>query len=169
MKNKLWIVFASIALLAVAMATMSNFTNAGTEYDKLMSSESAGLAGSTANYYLYPTSATGYTSGTVTNAENDTLTLGSNLVSRWSYNWHINSTQASGTENIIAILQETNNASASYSTPTDWIEVDRDTLTANEDLRMTGDVVYGIKQRLILDGSGTQSTTYTVKFAAKKF
>lgn len=127
------------------------------------------LAGSSANYYLYPTSTTGYESVTITDAGNDTTTLGANLLSRWSYCWHINSTQSSGTESVIAILQETNNASASQATPTDWIEVDRDTLTANEDLRMTGDIVYGAKQRLILDGSGTQSTAITLKFIGKKF
>jgi len=120
-------------------------------------------------YYIYPTSATGYTSDTITNAENDTLNLGANLISRWSYCWHINTTQLSGTESIIAIVQETNNASSSQTTPTDWLEVDRDTLTANEDLRITGEIVYGVKQRLILDGSGTQSSKYSVKFAGKKF
>lgn len=124
---------------------------------------------STLPYYIYPAGATSYVSDTITDAENDTLYLGANLISRWSYNWHINTTQLSGTENIIAIVQETNNASASQSTPTDWIEVARDTFTANEDGRITGETVYGIKQRLILDGSGTQSTTYSVKFAGKKY
>lgn len=121
-------------------------------------------------YYIYPAGATAYTSDTITNAENDTLYLGANLVSRWSYNWHINTTELSGTQDVIAIVQETNNASASQSTPTDWIEVARDTIdTASEDIRITGETVYGIKQRLILDGTGTQSTTYDVKFAAKKY
>lgn len=135
----------------------------------LMSNSSSSSVTSSSNYYLYPTSTTGYTSVTITNAANDTTLLGANLLSRWSYCWHINSTQTSGTESVIAILQETNNASSSQSTPTDWIEVDRDTLTANEDLRMTGDIVYGVKQRLILDGSGTQSTAITLKFVGKKF
>lgn len=124
---------------------------------------------STLPYYIYPSGATAFVSDTITDAENDTINLGANLVSRWSYNWHINTTQLSGTENIIAIVQETNNASASYATPTDFVEVARDTFTANEDGRITGETVYGIKQRLILDGRGTQSTTYSVKFVGKKY
>jgi hypothetical protein len=162
MKSKfIYSALIAFVILAVAAPILMSSTDNETLTERLV--------GSAANYYLYPSSATGFTSDTITNAENDTLNLGSNLVSRWSYNWHINSTQLSGTESIIAIVQETNNASSSQTTPTDWIEVARDTLTANEDLRITGEVVYGIKQRLILDGSGTQSSTYSVKFAGKKW
>lgn len=153
--------FAALAFI-LTPALMSN------QKAEVPTDVSSYVVGSTANYYLYPTSATGYESVTITNAANDTTLLGSNLLSKWSYCWHINSTQSSGTENVIAILQETNNASSSQSTPTDWIEVDRDTLTANEDLRMTGEV-WGAKQRLILDGTGTQSTAITLKLIAKKY
>lgn len=162
MKSKV-LYSALIAFVLVAIAAPIFMASTANESAKET------IASSTANYYLYPVSATGYTSDTITNAENDTLTLGANLLSRWSYCWHINTTQLSGTESIIAIVQETNNASSSQSTPTDWLEVDRDTLTANEDLRITGEVVYGAKQRLILDGSGTQSSTYSVKFVGKKW
>ena len=161
MKSKL-IYSALIAFVFVAVAAPIFMASTANESVREM-------VGSAANYYLYPSSATGFTTDTITDAENDTLYLGSNLVSRWSYNWHINTTQLSGTESIIAIVQETNNASSGQTTPTDWLEVDRDTLTANEDLRITGDVVYGIKQRLILDGSGTQSSRYLVKFVGKKW
>ncbi len=154
---------AIIAAIAIAFAAPLFMASTANESVK------ENIVSSTANKNMYPTSATGYESVTITNAANDTTTLGANLLSRWSYCWHINSTQSSGTENVIAILQETNNASSSQATPTDWIEVDRDTLTANEDLRMTGDIVYGAKQRLILDGSGTQSTAITLKFICKKF
>lgn len=162
MKSKfIYSALIAFVLLAVAAPIFMSSTDNETLTERLV--------GSAANYYMYPSTATGFTTDTITDAENDTLYLGSNLISRWSYNWHINTTQLSGTESIIAIVQETNNASSSQSTPTDWIEVDRDTLTANEDLRITGDIIYGIKQRLILDGSGTQSTRYLVKFVAKKF
>lgn len=156
------ILFGILIACAVALVAFN-------DSPKMSGMQSEFAAPSASTYYLYPTSATGYESVTITNSGNDTTTLGANLLSRWSYCWHINSTQSSGTENVIAIIQETNNASSSQTTPTDWIEVDRDTLTANEDLRMTGDIVYGVKQRLILDGSGTQSTAITTKFVGKKF
>lgn len=153
------IIFA--VLLVGAWMLMSNA-------EKPQKREEIELLASTTPYYIYPTGATAYISDTITDSENDTLYLGSNLISNWTYNWHINTTQLTGTQSIIAIVQETNNASASQTTPTDWLEVARDTFAANEDRRIVGATIYGIKQRLILDGSGTQSATYSVKFAAKK-
>lgn len=159
MKNSL-VIFLAFALFGI-WALMSN----AEKPNYFGENEEA----STLPYYIYPAGATAFVSDTITNGENDTINLGANLISRWSYNWHVNTTEISGTQNIIAIVQETNNASASYATPTDWIEVARDTFTTDEDARITGETVYGIKQRLILDGTGTQSTTYSVKFAAKKY
>lgn len=161
--------FIYSALLAFVLAAIAAPVFMSSTANESPAEATTALAGSASNYYLFPVSATGYESVTITNAANDTTYLGANLLSRWSYCWHINSTQSSGTQNVIAIVQETNNASSGQTTPTDWIEVARDTLTANEDIRITGDVVYGAKQRLILDGSGTQSTAITLKFVGKKW
>lgn len=95
---------------------------------------------------------------TITNAENDTITLTAKLYSQFQFNWTVITTQLSGTQSINAIVQE----SASDS-DTDWYPVDTVALSGSADLdRIVGTAVYGVRQRLIIDGSGTQSTRYRV-------
>ena len=110
---------------------------------------------------------------TLTNTANDTINIDELLTSQWTYNWQINCTNISGTTNIIAILQESNNNS-------NWYEVERDTAATTEILRLHGSelnadpdnnvlgYVKGLYQRLILDGGGTHSTSYTVDCVMKK-
>lgn len=106
-------------------------------------------------------------SGTITNAGNDTLTVPVNLISLWSYNWVVTATQTSGTTDIIAILQESNATSGAV-----WYEVERDTISGPGTVRLFGDgtnnYVYGLRQRLILDGSGTQVSPFATKLTLKK-
>jgi hypothetical protein len=106
---------------------------------------------------------------TITDATNDTLLIPTSLVSLWSYNHVITAVNVSGTTSIIAVLQE-NNA----RTGTVWYEVERDTLAAAGTKRLHGGAinalgyVKGVRQRLILDGAGTQVSTYSVTTTLKK-
>ena len=109
------------------------------------------------------------TADTITNAGNDTISITPYLISNWYYNLTLRANQASGTKNVILILQESNERSGDY-----WYEVERDTATGSGTTitRLYGsglsDRVQGVRQRIILDGSGTQSTLYTVKLTLKK-
>lgn len=113
-----------------------------------------------ANIYQYV-----FTSDTITNTEADTLLIPTTLISRWGYNWTISTTQLSGTQNLSCQLQESNTR-----TGTDWIAVGSPVTTSGStDLdRAVGEFVYGVRQRLIITGSGTQSTRYTVTTTFKK-
>lgn len=107
---------------------------------------------------------TATSSDTITNAENDTITLSSRLFSKWSYNWTLDVTNLSGTTNVIVKVEESN----SYSGD-DWYPVGTpDTATGTELLRTYGDAVYGRRQRVIIDGTGTQSSTYTATGTYKR-
>lgn len=111
---------------------------------------------------------------TITNTENDTLPVPSTLISLWSYNHTIDITSLSGTVSVIAILQENNERTGGT-----WYEVERDTAAAATTLRLHGKYnssqvanglgwVKGVRQRLILDGNGTQSTRYIHNCTFKK-
>lgn len=110
-----------------------------------------------------------FTADTITDAENDTLAISPALISNWFYNWTLRVTQATGTKNVIFILQESNERSGDS-----WYEVERDTATGSGEtiVRLYGSGlsgrVSGVRQRVILDGSGTQSSTYVVKATLKK-
>jgi hypothetical protein len=87
----------------------------------------------------------------------------------WSYNYVVTAANVSGTTNIIAILQESNARTGNV-----WYEVERDTLAAAGTKRLHGGTtkplgyVKGVRQRLILDGSGTQVSTYAATLTLKK-
>lgn len=102
-----------------------------------------------------------WTGDTITNAANDTLSLPVTLSSLWTYNYVLNATQASGTTSIIMIVQENNATTGSI-----WYESGRDTLAGAGTIRVnTTDIsthVLGSRQRVILDGSGTQVSPYSV-------
>lgn len=101
---------------------------------------------------------------TLTDTALDTITLTNNLVSNWSYCWQVDVTRVSGTGNPILIVQE-----SAGRTGDDWIEVGRDTITATGVYRITGDRVYGLRQRLIRDGEGTAVHDFeTIRFVGKK-
>jgi hypothetical protein len=101
---------------------------------------------------------------TITDGENDTITIPTRLVSKWTGLYHVAVTSLSGTLAVANTVQE----SASYGS-TDWAQVDTTFSTSASTLdRMEQEVIYGPRQRIVLDGSGTQSTRYTVHFFAKK-
>lgn len=113
-------------------------------------------------FFQFP-SGSAITSDTITNAENDTINL-PNVLTLWETAvLDVHTTQLSGTENLILIVQ----GSAKVS-PVAWHEVARDTFSANEDLKISFGPTDLYKYRYIIDGSGTQSTTYGVKALYKR-
>jgi len=104
-------------------------------------------------------------SDTITNAESDTILLPVILSSPWSYNWTIASTQLSGTQSLAVKVQE-----SSSKTSTDWLDLSGNITASGAAYtgRIVGALIYGYRQRLVITGSGTQSTVYTLRFVAKK-
>lgn len=114
------------------------------------------------------------TSGTdtLTNTESDTLTVDPLLISNWRYNYALTATQQSGTKSVIIILQEN-----SERTGGTWYEIERDTATGASTTvhRLHGASaadgigwVKGVRQRVILTGTGTHATTYRLRAILKK-
>lgn len=116
-----------------------------------MSKDIEGLA------YSYP-SQTGTTTGTITDDGVDTIVLPVKLLSSVSYCWSLTSVTNSGTAALALSLQESNQVSGDA----DWVQVGTATVDANETVRITGEIAYGIRQRLVITGSGTQDTDYTL-------
>jgi hypothetical protein len=126
-------------------------------------------AAAVASNYEYSPSA-----DTITNTENDTLTVPTALASLWSYQNVVDCTRLSGTLALIYILEENNSRTGGV-----WYEVERDTITnaATAQGRLHGNEgaanttlgwVNGMRQRVIIDGSGTQSVRYTHKATYKR-
>ena len=106
-----------------------------------------------------------FTTDTITNAEADTLLLPADFVSPWSYTYSIVVDSLSGTDTLSFVLQE----SASKSGNTDWVTVSTGAGSElTSPLRTTTALMYGRRARIIVRGSGTQSTTYAITFLAKK-
>lgn len=128
----------------------------------------AALAAST-SYYRYPTTTTGtgaFVGDTITNATNDTVDIPVNLLTDRNWAWSIVCTNLSGTTAVIAIVQEASTTGTAASA-VDWDEIGRDTFSATGQDWIRGSHTTGFKHRLILDGSGTQSTRVRTAFVAK--
>ena len=106
-----------------------------------------------------------FTTDTITDTEADTLLLPADFVSPWSYTYSIVVDSLSGTDTLSFVLQE----SASKSGNTDWVTVSTGAGSElTSPLRITTALMYGRRARIIVRGSGTQSTTYAITFLAKK-
>lgn len=149
MKNTFYLMLAVLVL-----AVLGSTVTADTPDTRIVSTPPAqGIA------YSYP-SQTGLTVDTITNAGADTITLSTNLLSDLKYNWTITGDQLSGTIDLTIVIQESNQLTSS---PDDWIQVGTATIDADdESVRITGEHVYGVKQRIIITGSGTQSAEYSL-------
>ena len=106
-----------------------------------------------------------FTTDTITDTEADTLLLPADFVSPWSYTYSIVVDSLSGTDTLSFVLQE----SVSKSGNTDWVTVSTGAGSElTSPLRITAALMYGRRARIIVRGSGTQSTTYAITFLAKK-
>ena len=106
-----------------------------------------------------------FTTDTITNTEADTLLLPADFVSPWSYTYSIVLDSLSGADTLSFVVQE----SASKSGNSDWVTVSTGAGSElTSPLRLTTALMYGRRARIIIRGSGTQSTTYSIVFLAKK-
>jgi hypothetical protein len=105
-----------------------------------------------------------FTPDTITNAESDTLLLPADFISPWSYAYHVVMDSLSGTDTLSFLIQE----SVLRNGNTDWITVATGAGSASVRTRITGALMYGRRQRIIVNGAGTQSTRYSITFLAKK-
>jgi hypothetical protein len=97
--------------------------------------------------------------GAIASSENDTLTFPYKLDSNGTLLWSITRANVSGTTNIAGLMQMSASAA---TTPTDWLHCDSTTTTTATTFHIRRDNVHGSRLRTILDGRGTQSSTYTV-------
>jgi len=112
-----------------------------------------------AGYDIYRQSA----SDTITDTEADTIVINNNLFSFWKYNHTVKGVQESGTIDLTLTVQESNTTSGD-----EWYTVKTDSVDADGEITsVTGDV-YGVRQRLIITGTGTQSAIYTHRLTLKK-
>lgn len=112
-----------------------------------------------AGYDIYRQSA----SDTITDTEADTILINNNLFSFWKYNHTVKGVQESGTIDLTLTVQESNTTSGD-----EWYTVKTDSVDADGEITaITGDV-YGVRQRLIITGTGTQSAVYTHRLTLKK-
>ena len=112
-----------------------------------------------AGYDIYRQSA----SDTITDTEADTIVINNNLFSFWKYNHTVKGVEESGTIDLTLTIQESNTTSGD-----EWYTVKTDSVDADGEITaVTGDV-YGVRQRLIITGTGTQSAVYTHRLTLKK-
>lgn len=102
---------------------------------------------------------------TITNAANDTLNLPGVLASPYQYGYQVRITNISGTRNVKFYLEQ-----VSHATSTRWMKVDSMVTSGStvNDYHMKAANTYGIKHRVIVDGTGTQSTAYQLEALLKK-
>lgn len=105
-----------------------------------------------------------FTADTITDAENDTLAFPFNVFSSYSSLYQLVRTNLSGTTNVSVTLQQ----SALTSGNTDWVTVATTSGTGATAEALTLNPTYGVRYRLIVDGSGTQSTRYVITAVLKK-
>jgi len=162
MKLVKYLVAIALALFAVFGLQSFEKPTEGTALSDLMASR----------YGIYEYT---FTTDTITNTEADTLTISPLLLSKWSYNWSFAIDSLSGTPNIAIKVQESNKRSGS-----EWYTLETSTVsgigstqsvtTHNGDNTENPDgKVRGVRQRVILTGTGTESTLYSVKLTLKKY
>lgn len=106
-----------------------------------------------------------FTSDTITNAENDTLEIPYKLFSKWEGLWAMEVTVASGSRDVTARIYENPWNSGEEAA---WVLKDSIDLTSASHGEVYTGVVRGVRQRVVVDGSGTQSSIYTIKAIYKK-
>lgn len=145
--------FALFAMLCIVLSFAFSSSNEG--------GFKAGSSTTSNSVVFIPTA----TSDTLTNAENDTITLSSLLSSKWTHCVQLSTTSLSGTRSAKVYIQETNTRAGG-----DWITVDSTSAVSASVavVRKTGET-YGLRHRYIVDATGTQSTKYTLQAVYKKY
>jgi hypothetical protein len=138
------------ALVFAAIVTLSGFEDSNT----------VNTAGPSApRLYTYE-----FTLDTITNAANDTLLLpATDVQSNYEWSYFITRTSISGTANIAVSVQ----ASGVRSGNTDWVQVGVTSATTATNEMVSGTSFHGRRHRIIVDGTGTQSTSYKITAVLK--
>lgn len=144
------ILLFAMGLLVLSLVAMAFGPSEGVKYN--------GSDYAVSEYYTYAPA-----QDTITNTEADTLALPVNFLSNWTYGYSIVLGNLSGTTNVAAVLQHSHMLSGN----TDWKTLASFTGTSGI-LQIEGTDVTGIRHRLILTGSGTQSSTYDIDAIFKK-
>lgn len=122
---------------------------------------------SEAEYFAPPTTLPyTWSLDTISNANNDTLDLPWVLQSRYTQAYQITRTSISGTANVAVSIQ----ANVAYRDSTDpvWVTVATTSGTGATNELLTLAESYGQRYRIIVDGTGTQSTSYRISFLGKR-
>jgi len=104
-----------------------------------------------------------FTADTITNAEKDTLSFPVNLLSNFQLNVSTVRTSLSGTHNVKVYLDESNLTTGT----TDWRVIDSTSTTTATVATIRQATIYGVRYRLRVSGTGTQSSRYTLQLTAK--
>jgi len=145
--------FAGLVIICAALLFAETTKNSQADY-----------YAATSNTYRFE-----FTADTITNAENDTINMSVQFLDAWVPVAFLETTQLSGTQAINLIIQENSRLTGT----TGWISVDTVALSGSSDLdRLSYPAapywVRGQRMRIIIDGSGTQSTRYTGRVIAKR-
>ncbi len=103
---------------------------------------------------------------TIANAANDTLTVPFTMQSRYTGALMITRTNISGTTNLAVSIQST--VVNSTNTHTEWVTVGTTSATTATAELLTLAETYGQRYRIIVDGTGTQSSSYRLSWLSKK-
>lgn len=103
---------------------------------------------------------------TITNAANDTLTLPWTMQSRYTGALQITRTSISGTANIAVSIQAS--VTSASSTDVTWVTVATTAATTATPELLTLAETYGQRYRIIVDGTGTQSSSYRLSWLGKR-
>lgn len=174
MKNK---ILFGLFLTAVFATIGLSFKASAPDQIKVVNfgeNETAVYAGTMPIYYEKT-----YAKDTISNALNDTLYLPSNMrpvLSDFLQNWAITRTNISGTTNVAVKVEQTNYAYSGTTPPTaGWVTATNNvgTSAATAATTATTEAIsipnsYGINYRVIVDGTGSQSTSYVIRVTLKK-
>lgn len=103
---------------------------------------------------------------TITNAANDTLTLPWTLQSRYTGALQITRTSISGTINLSVVIQAS--VTGASSADVTWVTVATSSGTGATNEILTLAETYGQRYRIIVDGTGTQSSSYRLSWLSKR-
>ena len=157
MKNALYFIGAALLAFLLAMS-LSSFDGSEAERPTAQTESKADM------YAPSKTATYTWTLDTITNAANDTLTLPfGNVLSNYEWAYFVTRTNISGTTNIAVAVQ----ASGRQSGDTDWTQVGVTSATTATNEIISGTSFHGLRHRIIVDGTGTQSSSYRITAVMK--
>lgn len=165
------LLFLAFAAVAVSFKT---HTTAAESVAQVQAEDGSMFYAPTGNYYEYT-----YTKDTITNALNDTLYLPSTMRNNafdYQASLSVMRTSLSGTANIAVKVEETNYKYFGSTAPTaGWVTAlnSANTSAATAATTATTEMLllphtYGTNYRVIVDGTGTQSTSYVIRWVWKR-